>query len=86
MQIQNSAIEQLSVVGYFSDADGNTLTYTASSSNATLVEVSIGGTDNSTLTITANGLATVTVTVRATDPSGESATQTFSVDGYRSSR
>ena len=46
----------------------------------TLVEVSIGGTDNSTLYITANGLATVTVTVRATDPSGESATQSFSVE------
>ena len=66
MQIINSGSDSVYLVNYFSDPDGNTLTYTASSSNATLVEVSIGGVDNSTLTIWANGLATATVTVTAT--------------------
>ena len=79
MQIINSGSDSVYLVNYFSDADGNTLTYTASSSNATLVEVSIGGVDNSTLTIWANGLATATVTVTATDTSSATATQSFSV-------
>ena len=51
MSIINSGSDAVYLVNYFSDPDGNTLTYTASSSNATLVEVSIGGVDNSTLTI-----------------------------------
>ena len=80
MQIINSGSDAVYLVNYFSDADGNTLTYTASSSNATLVEVSIGGVDNSTLTIWANGLATATVTVTATDTSSATATQSFSVE------
>ena len=80
MSIINSGSDAVYLVNYFSDPDGNTLTYTASSSNATLVEVSIGGVDNSTLTIWANGLATATVTVTATDPSSASATQSFSVE------
>ncbi len=79
MQVSNGAVDSLSVAGYFSDADGNTLTYTASSSNANFVETNVGGTDNSTLYILANGLGTVTITVTATDPSGASATQSFSV-------
>ena len=79
MQIINSGSDSVYLVNYFSDADGNTLTYTASSSNATLVEVSIGGVDNSTLTIWGNGLATATVTVTATDTSSATATQSFSV-------
>ena len=80
MQIINSGSDSVYLVNYFSDADGNdTLTYTASSSNATLVEVSIGGVDNTTLTIWANGLTTATVTVTATDTSSATATQSFSV-------
>ena len=80
MQIINSGSDSVYLVNYFSDADGNdTLTYTASSSNATLVEVSIGGEDNTTLTIWGNGLATATVTVTATDTSSATATQSFSV-------
>ena len=78
-QVTNGATVSLNVAGYFSDPDGNTLTYTASSSNDTLVGANIGGTDNSTLYILANGLATATITVTATDPSGASATQSFSV-------
>ena len=80
LQIINSGSDSVYLVNYFSDADGNnTLTYTASSSNATLVEVSIGGVDNTTLTIWANGLTTATVTVTATDTSSATATQSFSV-------
>ena len=81
MQIINSSSDAVYLVNYFSDADVNdTLTYTASSSNATLVEVSIGGVDNTTLTIWGNGLATATVTVTATDTSSATATQSFSVE------
>ena len=80
LQIINSGSDAVYLVNYFSDADGNdTLTYTASSSNATLVEVSIGGVDNTTLTIWANGLTTATVSVTATDTSNATATQSFSV-------
>ena len=76
-QISNSAVDSLNVADYFSDPDGNTLTYTASSSNESFVEVNVMNT--STLNILANGLGTVTVTVKATDPSSASATQSFSV-------
>ena len=79
MEIINSGYDSFNVADYFSDPDGNTLTYTASSSNTTFVEVSIGGVNNSTLYIVANSLGTVTVTVTATDPSSASATQSFSV-------
>ena len=76
-QISNGGVEQLGVAGYFSDPDGNTLTYTASSSNTNYVEVNVLNT--STLYILANGLGIATVTVTATDPSSASATQSFSV-------
>ena len=71
--------EQVDVSGYFSDPDGNALTYTASSSDDTIAEASVGtGTNASTLYVLANGLGTATVTVTATDSSNATATQTFS--------
>ena len=76
-QISNSAVDSLNVADYFSDPDGNTLTYTASSSNTNVAETNVLNT--STLYVIANGLGTVTVTVTATDPSSASATQSFSV-------
>ena len=59
---------------YFSDADGDTLSYSASSSNSSIAGVSVSG---STVTVEAINAGNVTITVTATDPSGLSATQTF---------
>lgn len=72
-------IHQVYASNYFSDPDGNALTYSASSSDDTLVETNVGGVGNSTVYAFAYGLGTVTVTVTATDPSNATATQTFSV-------
>ncbi|MYB97143.1 MAG: hypothetical protein F4X60_01105 [Gemmatimonadetes bacterium] len=59
---------------YFDDPDGDTLTYSAQSSSPGLATVSVRG---STVVITAVAKGTTTVTVRATDPEGLEATQTF---------
>ncbi len=78
-QLINGTVHTWNIAGYFSDPDGNTLTYTASSSNETSTGANIGGAGNSTLILLADGLGTATVTVTATDPSAASATQSFSV-------
>ena len=66
----------LDVSSYFSDADGDALTYAASSSDDTKATVSVSDAD---VSITGVAAGTITITVTATDPDGESATQTFSV-------
>ena len=77
--VKNSRADQFDVSSYFSDPDGNVLTYTASTSDNTIAEVSVGtGTNSMTLYVLANGLGTATITVTATDPSNATATQTFS--------
>ena len=68
-----------SVARFFSDSDGNSLTYEASSSSDDTVGVSISG---STLTLTAEAVNTTaeTITVTATDPGGlSSPVQAFAV-------
>ena len=59
---------------YFSDPDGDTLTYAARSSSPGLATVTVTG---PTLVITAVAKGTTTVKVTATDPEGLEATQTF---------
>ncbi len=71
--------EQFDVSSYFSDPDGNTLTYAASSSDTTIAEAGISVTHSSAVYVFGNGVGTATVTVTATDPSNATATQTFSV-------
>ena len=61
---------------YFSDPDGDALTYSASSSNTGVARVSVSG---STVTISAAGVGSAMVTVTATDPGGLTATQSISV-------
>jgi uncharacterized protein YjdB len=61
---------------YFSDPDGDALTYTATSSDTGLATVSVSG---STVTVTGVAEGSATVTVTATDPGGLSAMQSFDV-------
>ena len=68
--------ETLDVASYFSDPDGDTLVYAATTSNAGIVSVGVSG---STLTLTGVAAGTATVTVTATDPDGRSARQRVSV-------
>ncbi len=64
------------VSGFFTDPDGDALSYTASTSDAGVAVVSVSG---STLSVTAVSPGSATVTVSATDPDGLAATQTFDV-------
>lgn len=68
---QTSTIDASS---YFTEPDGEALTYGAISSNPAVATVSVAG---STVTITAVAKGTSNVTVTATDPGGLTATQTF---------
>ena len=61
---------------YFTDPDGDALTYTASSSNTGVARVSVSG---ATVTITAVAAGSATVTITARDPGGLTATQRASV-------
>lgn len=66
----------VNVASYFTDPDGDALTFTAASSNAATASVSVSG-SVVTVTAAARGIATVTVTAR--DPGGMSAQLTFTV-------
>ena len=66
----------IDVTGNFSDADGDELTYTASSSDASVATVSV---DGSMVTVTPVGAGTATITVIARDPGGKAAFQRFMV-------
>ena len=74
--VQAGESTSVNASSYFSDPDGDALTYTASSSRASVATASVSG-----RTVTVNGVAAGSATIRitATDPGGLSATQTFSV-------
>ena len=59
---------------YFTDPDGDALTYTGRSSNTSVATVSLSG---STVTIAAAATGSATITVTARDPGALTATQTF---------
>ena len=61
---------------YFTEPDGEALTYSANSSNPAVARVSVGG---STVTVSADAKGTTNVTITATDPGGLAATQTVQV-------
>ena len=71
-----AAAVTLDLADTFDDPDNNTLTYSALSSNIDRASVSRTG---SMLTLTPGAPGTATVTVRATDPDGLSAVDSFSV-------
>ena len=66
----------IDVTGNFSDADGDELTYTASSSDESVATVSL---DGSMVTVAPVGAGTATITVIARDPGGKAAFQRFTV-------
>ena len=68
--------ETVDISDYFQDSDGDTLTYTVSSNNTAVADVSNSG---STVTLTPKTAGSVTVTVTASDGS-QTATLEFTVD------
>ena len=66
----------LDLSGYFADPDGDALTYWATGSDTTVLEVSGSG---AAVTVTAIAKGEATVTVTATDPEGLEVTQEFAV-------
>ena len=68
---------------YFTDPDGDALTYTATSSNTSAASVLVSG---STVTITAVATGSATITVTARDPGGLTATQRASVTVEQANR
>ena len=73
----------ISASQYFSDPDGDPLTYTAASSNPSVAGVTVSG---STVTIRAVAAGSATITITARDPGGLTANQTFRVSvGVRGS-
>ena len=69
----------LDMAPYFSDPNEDTLTYQPSSSSVEIVAVEMSGLSASHLRMNPLAAGTATVTVEATDPSGLSFSQTFSV-------
>ncbi len=74
--VETGQTATLEVSSYFRDPDGGALTYTAASSAAGVVSVSLSG---STLTMVGVADGTATVTVTARDPGGLTAVQSFGV-------
>ena len=74
VELNNSL--SLDIGPYFSDPDGDALTYTASSSDTDIVTAAISGTN---VVLDGEGEGEATVTVTATDPGGLSATQSIDV-------
>ena len=68
-------------MSFFSDPDGDGLSYSATSSDGQVLGVSVAG---SAVTVAALAPGTAVVTVTATDPGGLSASQSTSVEGTTS--
>ena len=75
--------QSVDVQSYFSDPDGDALTYSATSSAIGVATVSVSG---STVAITAVSPGEASVTVTATDPGGLSAAQSFAVTVERANQ
>ena len=72
------ATHEVSLSGVFSDADGDSLTVTASSSDEKVATVSVAA-DNSSLTVTAKSEGVATIKVTAQDSDGNRVSDTFGV-------
>ena len=78
-ELQEGAETTLNMGSYFSDPDGDQLTYKATSQPASVVVVTISGSGGSMVTIRGVDMGKGTVTVTATDPGGLNAIQSFNV-------
>ena len=76
--VNESGTKQVSLSGVFSDADGDSLTITAASSDETKATVSVAS-DYSTLTVTAKARGSATITVTAKDGKGGTVDDSFTV-------
>ena len=76
LELDSDDAATINVSPYFSDPDGDVLTYSASSSNTGVARASVSGVD---VAVSAVGVGAATVTVTARDPGGLSATQTVGV-------
>ena len=74
--------QELSLSGVFSDADSDTLTISATSSDETKATVSVAS-DGSKLTVAGMGEGTATITVTAQDSDGNRMSDTFDVSVAR---
>ena len=74
--IKNGQTATVNLGSYFSDPDGDTLTYTATASDTSIITVSLS---SATLTITTVAEGTTGIDVKATDPGGQFAAQTVNV-------
>jgi hypothetical protein len=74
----NFGSDGISLACVFSDADGDLLSFTAISSNISIIIVSL---TNQTLNLSeVDPIGTSTITATATDPFGESVTESFAVN------
>ena len=64
---------------YFSDPDGDILTYSVASSNPSVVEAFLVGFDSAQIWLSLSNVGAATVSVTATDPPGTSVTAEFEV-------
>ena len=75
-EVAVGATATVDVASYFTDPDGDRLTYSTESSD---VAVATAGVSGSTVSLTGIASGSATVTVMATDPDGPRATQSFGV-------
>ncbi len=76
--LEVDATHKVSLSGVFSDADGDSLTVTAASSNDLVATVSVAA-DHSGLTLTGKGEGTAIITVTAQDSDGNRVSDAFDV-------
>ncbi len=76
--LEVGATREVSLTGVFSDADGDSLTVTAASSNDAVTTATVAS-DGSKLTLTGVTEGTATVTVTAKDPEGNRVSDAFEV-------
>ena len=77
-ELEVDATHNASLSGVFNDADGDSLTVTANSSNDAVAAVSVAA-DHSGLTLTGKGAGTATITVTAQDSDGNTVSDAFDV-------
>ena len=77
--LEMETTQEVSLVGVFSDADGDALTITASSGDEAIATAALAS-DGSNLTLTGVVEGTVTVTVTAQDSDGNSVSDAFQVE------